>query len=252
MANYRELASAMRGARGLGRWLLLAFGLAASVACSQKDPDDPAGGGGELQPYFPLVAGAWWEYSHSDWDERVTVEPAEFDGGAAFLVSDSPNPDDDLRSDSIIRSVDGRAARMTKEEYFIGADNSETLQSSVTYGVGFTRFNENWANEAVGYRETPAYERVETRPDGTMRAPEARRHTFEILSLAEDVETPKGTFSCIVIRRTKDWQAEEDGIDADDAEAKQFWFARGVGKVQELNLDSGNAETLQDFSIPAE
>lgn len=241
----------MRAARGLGRWLLLAGGLAASVACGQADPDDPVDAG-ELQPYFPLVAGAWWDYAHGDrWDERVTVEATDFNGAPAFLVSDSPNPDDDIRSDSVITLVDGRAARVSKDEFFIGANASETLQSSVTYGVGFTRFNEDWANQAVGYRETPEYERIETRPDGTVREPEARRHTFEIVSLAEDVATAKGTLSCIVIRRTKDWQAEEDGMDADDAEAKQFWFARGVGKVQELNLDSGNAETITDWLIPS-
>jgi hypothetical protein len=72
------------------------------------------------------------------------------------------------------------------------------------------------------------------------------------VSLAEDVDTPKGTLSCIVIKRTKDWEAEEEGVDADDAEAKQFWFARGVGKVQEVNLESGNQETLIDFMIPAQ
>lgn len=242
----------MRAPRGLGRWLLLAGGLAASVACGQEAPDDPVGGGG-LQPYFPLVAGSWWDYHHTSrggWDERVTAEAADFDGAPAFLVTDSPTSGDNIRSDSILRVVDGRAVRVSKEEYFIGTDNSATLQSSVTYGVGFTRFNEDWANQAVGYRETPEYERVETRADGSMRAPEARRHTFEIVSLAEDVDTPKGTLSCIVIRRTKDWEAEEEGIDAEDAEAKQFWFARGVGKVQELNLDSNNVETITDWLIP--
>ena len=78
MANHRELASATRVAHGPGRWLLL-VATVATVACGQKDPDDPVDGA-DLQPYFPLVGGAWWEYSHSDWDERVTVEPTEFNG----------------------------------------------------------------------------------------------------------------------------------------------------------------------------
>src|SRR5688572_25809384 len=125
MANYRQLASATRGARGRGRWLLLVAGLAATVACGQEEPTEPV----EVieQGYFPLVPGAWWDYAHSDWDERVTVEAADFNGAPAFLVSDSPNPDDGLRSDSILTLVNGRAARMTKEEYFIGTDGSETL-----------------------------------------------------------------------------------------------------------------------------
>jgi hypothetical protein len=137
---------------------------------------------------------------------------------------------------------------MSKNEYLVG--DTDTLISSVTYGVGFTRFNEDWANQAVGYKETPEYERIETRPDG-MRPPEARKHTFEILALSEIVPTPLGSMDCIKIQRTKDWQAEqaEEGED-DEAETKWFWFARGVGKVMEQNVESGNTEILVDYSIP--
>jgi hypothetical protein len=250
MANYRELASAL-GA-GLARWLLLVGGLAATVACGQKDPDDPIDGA-DLQPYFPLVAGAWWDYQHSDWVERVTVEPADFNGASASRMSDSPNPGDadQIRSDSVITSVDGRAARVLKEEYRVGTDGSETLTSSVSYGTGFTRFNEDWANQAVGYRETPEYERVETRPGESPRAPEARRHTFEVIALADELTTPKGTFTCIVIQRSKDWEGDEAAAEDDEVETKRYWFARGVGKVQELNLANGNTEILTDFLIPS-
>jgi hypothetical protein len=252
MANLRAFS--------LGNWmtargvaLLALTGLVGlSVGCGQDDPDDvdpnqpPPG----EQPYHPLVAGSWWEYAHSDWVERVQVTTAEVNGSPAFLMVDSPNPDDDLRSDSIISSIDGRIARMTKDEYLVGAAGAQTLTSSTTYGVGFTRFNENWAEQAVGFRETPAYERVETRPGEAPRAPEQRRHTFEVMSLSEEVVTGTGTFDCIVIKRTKDWQAEEDGIDASDAQTKTFWFARGIGKVQERNEESGNTEVLIGYSIP--
>lgn len=225
-----------------------------TVGCGQSDPDDlppdeqPPG----VQPYHPLVAGSWWEYYHTSgpgWTERVELTTTDVDGQAAFLMVDSPNPSDDLRSDSIIAAIDGRIARMTKEEYLVGAAGAETLMSSVSYGVGFTRFNEAWANQAVGYRETPEYERVETPFGGPPRAPEGRRHTFEIMSLSEEVVTGTGTFDCIVIKRTKDWQAEEDGSDAADAQTKTFWFARGVGKVQERNEDTGNTELLIGYSI---
>jgi hypothetical protein len=39
-------------------------------------------------------------------------------------------------------------------------------------------------------------------------------------------------------------------VDASDAEPKLFWFARGVGKVRELNLDTGRGELLSDYEIP--
>lgn len=237
-----------RAVAGLAVAALVGLG----TGCGQSDPDDLEPGEqppGE-QPYHPLVSGSWWEYSHSDWVERVELTTADVNGQPAFLAVDSPNPSDDLRSDSIIASIDGRVARLTKEEYLVGAGGSETLMSSVTYGVGFTRFNEAWAEQAVGFRETPAYERVETRPGEAPRAPEQRRHTFEVVSLSEEVVTGTGTFDCIVIKRTKDWQAEEDDGDASDAQTKTFWFARGVGKVQERNEETGNTEVLIGYSIP--
>ncbi len=232
-------------ARGVA--LLALTGLMSLTACGQDDPDDLPPG---EQPYHPLVDGSWWEYAHSDWVERVELETTDVAGEPGFLMVDSPNPSDDLRSDSIISAIDGRIARMTKEEYLVGAGGSETLTSSVTYGVGFTRFNEAWAEQAVGFRETPEYERVETPPGGAARAPEQRRHTFEIVNLHEEVRTGAGTFDCIVIKRTKDWQAEEDGVDASDAQTKIFWFARGVGKVKEQNEESGSTELLIGYSIP--
>jgi hypothetical protein len=239
----------------LGNWmtarrvaLLALTGLAGlSVGCGQDDPDDLDPGQqppGE-QPYHPLVDGSWWEYAHNDWVERVELTTTDIDG--QFLMVDSPNPSDDLRSDSIISSIDGRIARMTKDEYLVGAGDTETLMSSVSYGVGFTRFNEDWATRAVGYTETPEYLRVETPPGGMPRAPEERRHTFEIMSLSDEVVTGTGTFDCIVIKRTKDWQAEENG---EEAQTKTFWFARGIGKVQEKNEETGNTEVLIGYSIP--
>jgi len=231
-------------------WLWLSALAGLSVGCGQEDPEDPPPG--ELQPYHPLVAGSSWEYDHGGrWDEVVTLSEADFGGQPAFLMSDSPNPSDRLRSDAIIASVDGRVVRLEKDELLVGTDGSTTLDSSATYGVGFTRFNEDWANQAVGYKETPEYVRVETRPgEAAPRPPENRRHTFEIMNLHADVQTPIGSFDCIEIKRTKDWQAEEDGVDASDADAKTFWFARGVGKVQERNDESGNTEVLTAYEIP--
>ena len=221
-------------------------GGAGALACNQESPPAPA----ELSPYHPLADGAWWDYQHSDWTERVTMAATTFDGSPAFLMTDSPNPKDGLRSDSVVVERDGRVLRVTKQEYLVAAEGEPTLDSSVEYGVGFTRFNENWALEQAGFRETPEYERIETKPGQEPRPAEARRHSFEVVSLSAEVPTAAGTFDCIQIQRTKDWEAEEDGVDLSDAQTKMFWFARGVGKVRELNLDTGKAELLTDYFIP--
>lgn len=47
---------------------------------------------------------------------------------------------------------------------------------------------------------------------------------------------------CMQVRRTKDWEAEADGIDASDAPTKLFWFAPGVGMVREENEETGSFE----------
>jgi len=224
---------------------LLAAGL---VACDQKTPAQPAS---STAPYDPLVEGAWWDYQHDDWTEHVTLAATTLDGGeSAFVMTDSPNPKDGIRSDATLVAREGRVLRVYKEEYLVGVDAEATLKDSVTYGVGFTRFDEGWADKPVGFKETPDYERVETPAGGAAKPAQGRRHTFEVLSLSEAVSTPLGSFDCIKIRRTKDWQAEEAGLDASDAQPKVFWFARGVGKVRELNLESGKGELLVNYSVP--
>jgi hypothetical protein len=245
----------VNGARKLGKWTTLACAALSALSglcagCGQENPvDEPDQ---TLQPYHPLVAGSRWQYAHSDWDEVVTLETVEVDGQPSFLMSDSPNPSDDLRSDAVIASVDGRVVRVKKDEFLVGSGGTTTLTSSTTYGVGFTRFNEGWANQQVGYQEAPEYVRVETRPnESTPRPPEGRKHTFTVMNLHAEVQTPMGPFDCIEIKRTKDWEAEEEGVDASDADAKTFWFARGVGKVQERNDETGSTEVLTSYAIPA-
>jgi len=217
------------------------------LACGQQPPPPPAT---TLAPYQPLADGAWWDYQHADWVEKVTLSASNWDGESAFIMSASPNPKDGVRSDATLVARDGRVSRVFKQEYLVGPNAEATLKDSVDYGAGFTRFDESWAQQAVGFEETPEYERVETPAGGTAKPAEARRHTFRILSLSEQVSTPLGNFDCIEIRRTKDWQAEEQGLDAADAQPKLFWFARGVGKVRELNLDSGKGELLTDYFLP--
>jgi hypothetical protein len=237
---------------GAGRALLgcvLVSSIALALGCGQEDPPTTPPGETVEPSYYPLVDGATWSYQHSDWVEQVTATARPGEAKPTFLMSDSPNPKDNLRSDSIVVVSDGRAARVSKEEYQIGGA-TPVLTSSVTYGVGFTRFNEAWTKQAVGYKETPEYVRIETPPGGSPKAPEERRHTFEVISLSEQVVTAAGTFDCIVIKRTKDWQAEEDGVDASDAATKTYWFARGVGKVQERNEETRSTEVLTDFDIP--
>jgi hypothetical protein len=231
------------GQRARGLWGgVLALLLCA--ACGQEDPEAPS-----VESYHPLVDGSAWDYEHNSWIEHVTLTATTYEGRAAFSLASSADPDDGIRSEAILADDGGRIVRLAKSDYQQGAEG-DTLLSTITYGVGFTRFNEAWANETVGFQESPEYTRVETPAGGTPRTGEFRKHTFEVLSLSERVITPAGSFDCIKIRRTKDWQAEEGGTDAADAQTKTFWFARGVGRVKEQNDETGRIETLSAFDAP--
>jgi hypothetical protein len=195
-----------------------------------------------------MADGAWWRYEHSTWTEEVNVVGAPEEGEGAFRASDSPNPRDSLRSDSIMIQRDGRWVRATKEVYLDEAGAEQVLDSSVDYGVGFTRFNDAWVTGGVGFSETPEYVRIETPAGGTPGPAEDRRHTFVVLEVDVPVTTPAGTFDCIAVQRTKDWQT--DDANDSDAQTKIFWFAPGVGKVREFNEDSNSREVLVEFFVP--
>ncbi len=111
----------------------------------------------------PMAAGASWTYKHSDWTEVQTVTATEYEDEAGFVVKDTPDPEDNLRADTVLIKRDGRLVRVYKEQYWVNPNNDvETLDSKATYGVGFVRCDEAWATKEVGWSETPAYIRVET------------------------------------------------------------------------------------------
>lgn len=234
-----------RGLLELAAAAVLALPLASG--CGQESPptEPPSG------DFDPLAVGSWWDYSHGDWTEHVELSATTHEGQDAFLLSGSPDPDDNLRSDSILVKRDGRILRVARNEYAVDpASGAESLAASVTYGVGFLRFSEAWPLAEIGFTESPEYVRIETPAGGSARPPEDRRHTFEIISVSAEITTPAGTFSdCVVVRRTKDWEALDNGTDASDAQTKTYWFARGVGKVQERNDETGRIEALSEYEI---
>jgi hypothetical protein len=197
----------------------------------------------------PMVAGATWTYKHTDWTEVQTVTTIEYEDEPAFLVKDTPDPEDNLRADTVLVKRDGRLLRLYKEEFFVNANTgAETLETKATYGVGFVRCDEAWASKEPGWSETPEYERVETIGTDAPKPAESRSHTFTVEG-RENVSTSGGKSysNCVKVRRSKDWAAVET---AEDATEKLYWFCPGVGKVREQNVETGKFEDLTAYSIP--
>jgi hypothetical protein len=195
--------------------------------------------------YFPMVNGSSFTYVHSaGWQETITVSATTYEGSPAFLLIDTPDPDGE-RTESVFVQSGSKVLRVYKEIFDTTAN--DTLISRVEYRPGFVRADSAWANATLNVETSEEYQRTETIPGQGTEPTEDRSHVF-ILEGVEDVVTNAGTFrGCLRIRRQRTWQEDVGG---DEGQEKRFWFAPGVGKVQEETLDNGNTERLEAYTIP--
>ena len=94
-------------------------------------------------------------------------------------------------------------------------------------------------------RVTFEYERTEPPAGGSPDPTRPRAHLYT--SFGRESLTVLGARygDCLVIRRERDY----DDVDGEtEDEKKQIYFSPGVGKVQEINVDSGNTEQLVSHS----
>ena len=241
--------------------LALALG---APACSQADPatDGPptpgagaggaagagaTGGGGAgatgcsslgsgTPDHFPLADGASWTYRHmgvagGDWDETIDMAATTFGGAPAFLTVDTPDSLGVHDESVLVRQGTG-TLRVHREEYTSGS-----LSLVVEYVPGFARFDEAWLT--AGGPVLTTYSRTEADAFGSVLSVNQREQQYTVLATGECVQVPAGTFLTVKIERLR--------IDTQDRTL--YWFADGVGKVREEQLD-GSVEELVSYNIP--
>lgn len=86
------------------------------------------------------------------------------------------------------------------------------------------------------------------------KAPQPRAHTFMVESISETVKVPAGTFrNCLRVRRVRALDDPSIGDPMAQVEQdKQYWFAPGVGKVQERNVMTDSTEVLETYDLGEE
>lgn len=254
----------------------LCFGVAACVGGDAPDTNGAGGSGGSggsgggpvaggggatvleagsKDSHFPLVDGATWTYIHEypsnpgklPWDEIATMRATTHEDKPAFILEDEEDLQGE-RSSSIMTIDDTRVYRVYKEVHVSGK-----LAFHTTYDPGFLRYDEAWANSDGSLQEL-SYDSLQVCvmasaaskcATGAMRR-ETTTHTYKVLSHNVMVEVPAGTFETVHIERTN---LGDPTIPGDD-ERKQFWYARGIGKVKELDLQNGATEQLVSYDIP--
>ncbi len=229
-------------------WFVI-LSAAALAACGDDAPAHGGDGGMEecLAPaadrYLPLVIGASWTYDTLDSSmmnpvtvvKTSTVEALEDVGdrkagvtayrvrtGKSGGVGDVVSWQED-QCTGIVRH---------REQQF---DPNDTLLTDQFYVPGKLRVDETAEHLTLGATWTTAYTEVEVDPIlGTHTV--SKDETWTVQAVDEMVTTPAGTFSCLKV-----------GKATSGAAAKTYWFAKGVGKVQETGEQT---ETLTAFTVP--
>ena len=188
--------------------------------------------------YLPLVVGASWTYDTSEMGSPVVPKTTTFEafedvgdlktGVTAFRQ----------RTEKVVGHAlswhhdDCTGVTRHREQTF---DDAGTLVTDQFYVPGKLRVDEAPAHLTLGATWTTAYTEVEVDPIlGTHTV--SKDETWTVQAVDEMVTTPAGTFSCLKVHKT-----------TSGAAAKTYWFAKGVGKVQETGEQM---ETLTAFTRP--
>lgn len=223
----------------------IAWVLGTILACGTDSVTVGDAGSGDAAPilkrYLPLSVGAKWTYRVSDpkagttETKTSTVEALEDVGGAkagvkAFRVRTE-------KLDGITVSwqeyLDETVVRHKEES----RDLQGTRSSEEVYVPSKLRLDETAEHTMAGASWIVKYtEKVNDAQAGA--STNAKTETWSVIGTDETVTVPAGTFRCLHVRRVGDMAGQAE---------KDYYFARGVGKVKELG---NQTEELDSFTVP--
>lgn len=200
---------------------------------------------GSKDSHFPLSDGATWKYHHENptktpWDEVASAKATTYKDKPAFLFSDQEDAQGEQTTSTLV--VDGTGVYRVYKEVAVGGQ----VAVKTAYDPAFLRYDEAWLSE--GQMMTLDDDWTQTcvfTSSAAKCAPGAVKtgtttHEYKVVSLHSQITVAAGTFDCVLIERTN----------PTDVETKQFWFAKGVGKVRELDTGTNATEELTEYNIP--
>jgi len=220
-----------------------------------KQPEISSAGSGSLagpvpragsrDSHFPLVDGTSWTYHHTNlvddpWDETDTITATTYEGQDAFILSDQEDAEGEQTHSTHV--LDGtRVYRAYKE-----VEVSDVVAVTTKYDPPFLRYDEAWrtAGDTVtlddDWTQTCVVASSASNCAPGAVKPGTTTHTYTVLSVADSLTVPAGTFTAVKLQR--------DNVS--DPETKLFWFAAGVGKIREENPSTGAVTELSAYEIP--
>jgi hypothetical protein len=183
---------------------------------------------------LPLEVGAIWRYAIATDDGRRGTGTISVDG-VDYGGSNGGAPEyrvrEELPDETIWTWDDREAERIAREQEEVD-DRTGTVLAEETFDPPLTVLDERPERLTEGGRWPEAF--WATTPTAKGR-PKSRRAEvkWEVEALAEPVQVPAGTFSCLRVRRT--WKHHPPLVS---------WYAKGVGLVKQTGAGSLGDETL--------
>jgi hypothetical protein len=202
--------------------------------------DGPSGGdcGFASDRYLPYEAGNSWTYQITDLSTGMRATKTQ-----AVSAVDDPDLGPVLlqvtgklsgTTKSLNRRDGDRLVRFEQEDY----DATGTLERTTTYDPSELRIDESAERVAEGAAWDEAYTEIVDDPSGVEVSRVDTIDHWAVVEGAVSCEAPLGTFECLHLRKTRT---------AGGVAVKDFFFARGVGKVRE----SGQSQ-LEELASCAE
>lgn len=204
-------------------------------------------GGPTSAAYFRWKVGNSWTYRVTDPTKGVsmkvnTIDKMEPVGGkfpmpmqASALLTTKKGKGDAVDTQTWQNLVDGVVVRY-REVNFKSSGGMSVPNEEVIYQPSKLRLDGTDAHTKLGASWTDVYS--ETRYPLPTGAPTTKMHAdkWSVVAVDESVTVPKGTFKCLHLLHVADTTGER----------KEYWFARGVGKVKEKGAQT---EELVELSV---
>jgi len=206
----------------------IALACALLIGCG----DSGSGDCGFVDDLLPYEVGYTWTYSVTDLDsgERSTkfqqIESAPDDptyGPVVLQITDKARG----QTRSLLRKDGDQVIRFEQQDLSL----TGALERTTVYDPPKLRIDESDARIAPGATFSEMY--TETTTDSLGETVQMVTDEWEVLGVDVGCESALGTFSCIQLRRVRTVGGNSN---------KQFFFARGVGKVKEVG-----AKTVEDL-----
>lgn len=180
--------------------------------------DNPCGFEDRFLPYQP---GYSWTYRVTDTltgDVTTKTQVVSMEGSDLVQTTTKANGSTVSRL-----QISGDAVVRLQQE---DLDQAGLLERTTVYDPGQTRLDEAADQITLGATRDDNYTASITFEDGSPATMESRTDNWEVLGVDVECTSPLGTFECLHIKRIRTL----GGVSS-----KDFFFARGIGKVKEAN-----------------